>query len=378
MGKIRTLLALSVVMYHCGSVFGLKLVEGELAVQAFFIISGFYMSMILNEKYIGANNSYKLFLSNRLLRLYPIYWVILILTFLGGLMLALKAHTFHIEKFEGYFALHGYVPSFVFMIVNQIIIFGQDLVYSFGIDPANGHLFFTTLAERSNPPLTTLLMVPPAWTLGVELTFYLVAPFILRKKPVVVISLILLSFLLRVYLLNAFGWRVEVWMYKFFPTSLFFFLLGYICYRIYLKLKTVKLADNLGYVILVLLVAETVLYTYIPNVRLGNYFPFPLADTLYFISTTLAVPFLFIYFKSNKLDAAIGELSYPIYICHKFVFYVLKSVHFLSGQFFGLYVVVCTIVFAIVLTKWVSVPIENYRQSRLIKQSGFKPVSLSS
>jgi peptidoglycan/LPS O-acetylase OafA/YrhL len=366
MGKIRTLLALSVVMFHCGSIFGITLIQGQLAVQAFFIISGFYMSMVLNEKYIGTNKSYKLFLSNRLLRLYPIYWVVLILTVLGGVLLAMKSHTMHIEKFEGYFALHGYVPSIVFMVINQVIIFGQDLVYSLGINPANGHLFFTTLAENSNPPLTTLLMVPPAWTLGVELTFYLVAPFILRRRASLIISLILMSFLLRVGLYWRFGSQVDGWLYKFFPTSLFFFLLGYISYRIYLKIKSATLNNNLGYVIMILLVVETFLYPCIPDFRI-NYFPFGFSDTLYYISTTLAVPFLFLYFKSDKLDNKIGELSYPIYICHKLVFYILKSVHFLSGQFFGLYVVICTIIFSVLLTQWVALPIERYRQSRLKK-----------
>ena len=77
MGILRILLAISVVLSHSSSIFRVSFVGGPLAVQAFFIISGFYMSLILNEKYIGVNNSYKLFISNRFLRLYPMYWVIL-------------------------------------------------------------------------------------------------------------------------------------------------------------------------------------------------------------------------------------------------------------------------------------------------------------
>ena len=367
MGKIRTLLALSVVMYHCGAIFGITLIGGGLPVQAFFIISGFYMSMVLNEKYVGANKSYKLFLSNRLLRLYPIYWVVLVLTVFGGLLLAFKAHTMHIDKFEGYFALQGYVPSILFMVINQVVIFGQDLVYSLGINPANGHLFFTTLAENGKPPLTNLLMVPPAWTLGVELTFYLLAPLILRRRAGLIISLIVLSFLLRVYLFYKFGSAVELWMYKFFPTSLMFFLLGYVSYRMYLKLKNVKLNYKLGYIVLLIILVETFCYPYILNFQFG-YFPFGFSDTFYLTTITLAIPFLFLYFKSSNLDNKIGELSYPIYICHKLIFYMLKSIHFLSGQFFGLYVVIGTITFAMLLVKFVSLPIERYRQSRLKRQ----------
>ena len=82
MGKIRLLLALSVVAVHGGIIWKFQLVGGHIAVQAFFIISGFYMSLILNEKYIGSNSSYKLFITNRFLRLYPIYWTVLLFTLL--------------------------------------------------------------------------------------------------------------------------------------------------------------------------------------------------------------------------------------------------------------------------------------------------------
>ena len=78
MGILRLLLAISVVLAHSSPLFGITSVGGALAVQAFYIISGFYMSLILNEKYTGGNNSYYLFISNRLLRLYPIYWVVLV------------------------------------------------------------------------------------------------------------------------------------------------------------------------------------------------------------------------------------------------------------------------------------------------------------
>ena len=40
------------------------------AVELFFLVSGFYMAMVLNERYVG-RGSYWLFASNRVLRLYP-------------------------------------------------------------------------------------------------------------------------------------------------------------------------------------------------------------------------------------------------------------------------------------------------------------------
>lgn len=51
MGLIRILLAISVIIAHTESILGFNMVGGTLAVQAFFIISGFYMALILSEKY---------------------------------------------------------------------------------------------------------------------------------------------------------------------------------------------------------------------------------------------------------------------------------------------------------------------------------------
>ena len=66
LGFFRVILAIAVVLTHSQSLLGYTLLGGELAVEAFYIISGFYMSMILNEKY----SSNYLFYTNRALRLY--------------------------------------------------------------------------------------------------------------------------------------------------------------------------------------------------------------------------------------------------------------------------------------------------------------------
>jgi peptidoglycan/LPS O-acetylase OafA/YrhL len=80
MGIIRLLLALAVVIAHAGSISGFRMVEGAIAVQAFYIIPGFYMVLMLNEKYVDQAHSYRLFITNRLLRLHPIYWAMLALS----------------------------------------------------------------------------------------------------------------------------------------------------------------------------------------------------------------------------------------------------------------------------------------------------------
>lgn len=84
MGLIRVLLALAVLLSHL-PLAHYHILSGGLAVQAFFIISGFYMALVLDGKYRDAG----LFYSNRLLRLAPTYLIMLVL---GAVVLfALKA-----------------------------------------------------------------------------------------------------------------------------------------------------------------------------------------------------------------------------------------------------------------------------------------------
>ena len=153
MGVLRLILAISVVLAHAGSLFGFSLIGGQLAVQAFYIISGFYMSLILNEKYIK-KNSYWLFISNRLLRLYPIYGIILILT----VTLCFFQKFTHNEQYS---SLHNYFVygsnlnflSYVYLFFTNIFLFLQDMVMFLGVNIANGHLFFTSDFTQTNPPV---------------------------------------------------------------------------------------------------------------------------------------------------------------------------------------------------------------------------------
>ena len=104
MGILRFLLALSVIASHASGVgiplpnekqypmWASYLIDGRHSVALFFIISGFYMAMILNTKY--QNNTLR-FYGNRFLRLWPTYIIVLILacifTPVGSTILKLTA-----------------------------------------------------------------------------------------------------------------------------------------------------------------------------------------------------------------------------------------------------------------------------------------------
>jgi peptidoglycan/LPS O-acetylase OafA/YrhL len=318
------------------------------------------MSLILNEKYVGDNASYRLFVTNRFIRLYPLYWVVWLCTLLVFLFANVPSAT----KLHSLLSVDFGLCSSVFFVFTNLFIFGQDVVMFLGVRPEDGSLFFTSDFWNTQPHLFQVLLVPQAWSLALELMFYLVAPFVLRKGWRTVLTLILASFCLRLCLYNFWELKDDPWSYRFFPTELLFFLLGYGCYKIYLRIKAFEVPRIVNVVVLLGVVLCTLCYGFVPDPR-WSFLPFSFKQVLYFGGLFFSIPILFYYLKNSKWDAQIGELSYPIYISH--VLFVILCGSFASGCFrSGWFVAVLSIVFSLAANRFVVAPIEKYRQRRFV------------
>jgi peptidoglycan/LPS O-acetylase OafA/YrhL len=188
-GTVRLYLALSVVAAHLWGYVPAPMVTGYLAVIMFFIISGFYMSMIINERY--AKLPLRTFYLSRALRLYPVYAAVLLATV--------------------WFGYYAELPT-VFMkspFANATMI---------GIDVIDAN-------HRA---------VPQAWTISIELEFYLIAPFLVGRSIklglAAVVGLIILRLLFLPY--DYAGWR-----YGFAPAVWCFFLLGHVSHRLWTRVS---------------------------------------------------------------------------------------------------------------------------------------------
>jgi peptidoglycan/LPS O-acetylase OafA/YrhL len=95
MGTLRFILAILVAVGHMQIAGGLFGVGHVIGIKSFFIISGFYMSLILNEKY--RNRPVAAFYTSRLLRLFPLYWIILAATVFAALLIS--PHPGHLSVF---------------------------------------------------------------------------------------------------------------------------------------------------------------------------------------------------------------------------------------------------------------------------------------
>lgn len=364
MGTLRLILALAVVLTHTSAFYGFESVGGKIAVQAFYIISGFYMSMILNEKY----SSYKLFITNRLLRLYPAYLTVLILVIMAGLAKFIFSGepTMVFECYANWWNQID-LSTKLLLILSNLTIYGQDLILLLGVDTQSGHLFFTENFQSTHPQLYHFLFVPQAWTLGLELTFYLIAPLIVRRKLSVILFLMLGSLSIRL-LLAGNGLINDPWHYKFFPSELIFFLAGNLSYKLYKVQDRQLMAGSISKIILGVMIVFTVFYDRIPET---GWTQFAYKDIVYLTAFTLALPFIFEVSKNWNIDRQVGELSYPVYISHIFVMSValpfLGKLHLPFGnEGSGVYVCILSVIFSILLNHFVNKPIERIRQKRAL------------
>lgn len=365
MGLLRLLLAISVILFHSNPR-GPQMVGGGVAVEAFFIISGFYMSLILDKKYIGANGRYSLFIGNRFLKLYPAYWTVLLLALLTQL-LVLTITGYPILLFYQIAHFRMNIPGIAFLSLTNLAIFGQDMVSFFGLNRHTGELFFTTDFMKTYPFLFNFLVIPQGWSLAIELTFYLVAPFILKRKWWVVVILIGAVLLLRFFLTQKLALHYDPWIFRFFPSQLLLFLLGNISYRCYAWLKQrIDISKNRMLTVLAIVIAATIVYGLFP------YFIWkkPVYHTLIFCS----LPFLIDTGKLFRADIFFGELSYPVYLSHMFVLTTISTLNSFTGLFKGLpanwLTIVFTLLLSVLIRRYVALPVEQYRQRRVKPVAG--------
>ena len=326
MGVLRCLLALSVLLVHDMDGW-FKLIDGAAAVQCFFLISGFYMALVLNERYADVGSFY----FNRALRLLPTYWAVVLLT-LAAAMLAGRP-TFIDTALQSDLTW----DARALVLVSSVFLVGSDVMLF--VRPTETGLVFTADFWNEPPYLFPYHPIPPAWSLPVEMAFYALAPFLVRSRWRLLAGL-LLGLAIRVIVYKAFGSH-DPWRYRFFPAELGVFCAGGLAYHCYRAMQVNAVARRIGIACLALLIAAMLAHPYLP----------PAARYVPITALMLAsLPFVFALTRENTADRWLGELSYPVYLLH---FPVLQYV---SGT---LAVVACTFAGAVVVHLTVQVAAEQ-------------------
>ncbi len=318
MGVLRLFLSLSVLLGHTrGHGFlGLSFVFPEIAVQSFFIISGFYMALVLNEKY-NQPGQYLTFITQRFLRLYPSYLVLILAVV--AVDLTVMAVTGNWWGSLGNFAESWHLLSpfgLAVLVFENLVIFGQDLLMMTNLDPVTGQLVYAWHQGTVTPVnCSRFLLIGSSWSLAVEFSFYLLAPFLVRRPVRVQLTIFGISFGVRAAMFLLIPDDSHHWIYFLFPANLLFFMagsLGYIIYKTHAD-QLRRLGTKHWWLIVLFAIIGL------------DYNRYPLNDELFLLWIPLVflmVPLLFTLTCRNRTDRLIGELSYPCYLIHP---HVLKA-----------------------------------------------------
>ena len=272
-GIFRTVLALLVVLQHLGEV----PIIGTYAVFGFYVLSGYLMTAIMHQNYGFSAHGILKYAANRILRIYPIYWVACLLT------LALIV-LFGTSALSNFHSAMRYPATMNEVIKNVFIIF---------------------------PDLSSARLSPPAWALTVELFFYALIGLGLSRNISVVIIWVSFSVLYHVTALSPiFPWSDTY--FSFAAASLPFSTGALIFFQRY-RLRGF-ITQNQHPILVALVLSFAVNYLAVDTLtsrEIGFYFSYLLCSML-----VLVLSFLKLSITSKRVDKWIGDLSYPIYLMH--------------------------------------------------------------
>ena len=267
-GTLRFILALLVALSHLGFFIVSNFNQGVFAVVFFYLLAGMVSHKLITTIFINQPLKYY---KNRIKRIFPIY--------IFALSFALIIY------------MIGVSSPFLSTSPNLL-----DWISNISIIPLSYYMY-------SHQDTFTLL--PPAWSLGVELQFYLVAPFILKSKKLfffIFISSLFIFIFASIGKINTdyFGYRLIVGV-------IFMFMLGSVIQ---------KARDKNSIAIKQLIVIYLILITLFTYIYFKNYIAMYNYETI--LSLIVAIPLL-IFFNSplpKKVDKYMGELSYPLFLLH--------------------------------------------------------------
>jgi peptidoglycan/LPS O-acetylase OafA/YrhL len=352
MGFYRYLLAVGVLTSHVG---GGNWVISLTAVFCFYFVSGFLICRVLDTSYRGGVDRLAAFYCNRALRLLPLYFVVILLT--AMMLLA-----------------HG---------SNEFIRLGDGAkIAPLGLDSP---LTFTELLPlpivQPSAPIVMLYghapkLMPQAWSIAIEISFYLVAPILVliaRRSvwPLLALAVAASAFFLAAAVANIeFDW-VESVIYKNAYTSAFMFFWGGVLYVV-----TRDTAFRIPFAAGALILAAGVYYYYFwaASRELGTYEPERNAfifNILLGIPLSAVVCLTAIPASLRRWESRLGDLSYGIYLNHFMVAMILLWLtNILGVEIFGSYnheafgwsTMVASSLFAALTFRLIERPIDSLRR----------------
>ena len=340
-GYFRFILASFVFASHVGISIQQHFNLGVFAVVCFFILAGFVVTGLLDKFFYQDKFLYAKFYFERFLRIFPQYLFILFLT-----LIFLLYTKFKIINFDS-----------LNIVSNISIIF----------------LNFVDLIDIQ-------VLIPPAWSLGIELKAYLVLPFIIIFKPIKII--IAISSLV-VFLLAVLGFiNTDLYLFNLIPGVLFMFVLGSSIYNITVKKNhNPDLFDKCFPVVVYLFMAFLI-------ITIGMHKKLLNSDLMEIgLGVMLGFPAIVFIAKSNIIfpfNSLLGDLSYGLFLSHFLVIWMVSyflgidlhtgindSNKHISPYLYVTTIFIISIIISIIALYFVERPIKRFR-FHLTKKLGKK------
>lgn len=330
MGLLRLLLAAAVVLGHApgwGGVQGafpvdpLRPLPPYYAVQAFFVVSGFYMAM-LKSRY--SEVSVFVFWTNRYLRLAPAYFIVVIATLGLAVVWPDRAPPFADYRAENQFAA-------LLLWVSNWTMLGADTVELFNTKWSGG------------------LIVSQSWSIGSEIWFYLLVPTLWSLTDRALWLITAVSLVVKMVIAST-DLPFFPWQQRFIPAELMFFVVGMLAYR-----NRKIMSSVVPYTASLFAVFGVVFFGYFTT-HLSWFVSLAVAFVLF-----LTLPTLWLKTQNSKADKRAGEISYPVYLTHITLGYFILPAQSAGG---GLLLLVLSIIAAVPIVTLIDAPINRWRERR--------------
>lgn len=313
MGIYRFVLAALVVLFHFG---GLGWIVGRMAVFAFYSVSGFLIFQVLDRVYLNEPRGSWRFLFNRFVRLAPLYLAYTVLTLL---MVRLLGPASYVNPGGGSAILAGMDRRTLDLLFN-----GTTLAPRLAIDGFMPVLVFEPL------------LIPQGWSIGVEASFYLLAPLVVlstRRRTwgmAIWIAAGVAAFVWGVRVAGADLERFQILVYKNAFASVVAFFVGGLFY--YLRRQW---GQPLPFLLVLILVAAWVGTVAVPALDLSEGVRSARSFTEYLWLTVLVAGLVALtkVERLRALDVAGGNLCYGVYLNHFLVAGLLLSTG--AGRYLG-------------------------------------------
>ena len=374
MGCLRLFLAFAVVAAHTLRAGSLTvMLPGDLAVKLFFVVSGFYMAMIIAEKYNQPGwTGLRLFYTNRALRIYPLLWVVLTLEIAAACILPMTLGTPWAKwpDLLSWLHEHGRVTSMASLAAAQISGFGVDAVHLFSFDSTGTASWYDGPVANDGVRGWSPLPMSHAWSISCELIFYLAVPFLVRLKKMALMTMAVGSMLMALFIGRMVTPQLADVASSFWaPLQFGYFILGILAYRLYRNPTWIQAARSPLIQITVMIGFGLLMLFY----GFWSRFSYTATLILLFGAAFMAIPVLFARSSRSRWDRVLGNLSYPVYLIHISVIRSLElpSLKYVLGENFhgslrhtGL-VMTLSVLFSWMLVRILDQKIDNYRQRRL-------------